>query len=59
MDRIIEIASDDRHLAIARGSMEIRSGNEIIGRVPLDDIGALICSAHGLTYSNNLIAKLA
>ncbi|WP_211274864.1 type II CRISPR-associated endonuclease Cas1 [Thalassospira alkalitolerans] len=59
MDRIIEIASDDRHLAVARGSMEIRSGNDVIGRVPLDDIGALICSAHGLTYSNNLIAKLA
>jgi CRISPR-associated protein Cas1 len=59
MDRIIEIASDDRHLAIARGSMEIRSGNDVVGRVPLDDIGALICSAHGLTYSNNLIAKLA
>ncbi|WP_412776067.1 type II CRISPR-associated endonuclease Cas1 [Thalassospira lucentensis] len=59
MDRIIEIASDDRHLAIARGSMEIHSGNDVIGRVPLDDIGALICSAHGLTYSNNLIAKLA
>ncbi|MFH1805161.1 MAG: type II CRISPR-associated endonuclease Cas1 [Pseudomonadota bacterium] len=59
MDRIIEISSDDRHLAIARGMMEIRSDGSVVGRVPLDDIGALICSAHGLTYSNNLIAKLA
>ena len=28
------------------------------GRVPLDDIGVLLCNAHGLTYSNNLLTEL-
>lgn len=29
------------------------------GRVPLDDIGVLICNARGLTYSNGLMTELA
>lgn len=56
--RVIEIASDGRHLAVSRGFMTISdSGNEV-GRVPLDDIGVLLCHAHGLTYSNNLVVAL-
>jgi CRISP-associated protein Cas1 len=27
--------------------------------VPLDDIGVLLCNAHGLTYSNNLLVELS
>ena len=30
-----------------------------LGRVPLDDISGLICTAHGAAYSNNLIVALA
>ena len=56
--RVIEIASDDRHLAVSRGFMTISSGGSEIGRVPLDDISVLLCHAHGLTYSNNLIVAL-
>ena len=29
------------------------------GRVPLDDIGVLLCNARGLTYSNGLMTELA
>ena len=29
------------------------------GRVPLDDIGVLLCNARGLTYSNSLMTELA
>ena len=29
------------------------------GRVPLDDIGVLLCNARGLTYSNDLMTELA
>ena len=57
--RVVEIASDDRHLAIARGFLTVSTGGEEVGRVPLDDIGVLLCHAHGLTYSNNLMVELA
>jgi len=30
-----------------------------LGRIPLDDIAAVIANAHGLTYSNNLLVALA
>ena len=56
--RVIEVASDGRHLALSRGFMTIESGGDEIGRVPLDDIAVLLCNAHGLTYSNNLLVKL-
>ena len=29
------------------------------GRVPLDDIGVLLCNGRGLTYSNSLMTELA
>ena len=57
--RIVEIAEQGRHLSIKRGFMVVQSGGEELGRVPLDDIGALIANAHGLTYSNNLVLALA
>lgn len=56
--RVIEIASDGRHLAVFRGFMTISANGAEVGRVPLDDIGVLLCHAHGLTYSNNLIVAL-
>ncbi|WIM10617.1 type II CRISPR-associated endonuclease Cas1 [Enhydrobacter sp.] len=57
--RIVEVAEDDRHLAVDRGLMTVSSKGAEIGRVPLDDIGALIVNAHGVTYSNNLVVRLA
>lgn len=59
MDRIIEIARDDRHLATEHGFMTVSENGAEIGRVPLDQIGAIIANAHGLTYSNNLLVRLA
>lgn len=32
---------------------------EEVGRIPLDDIAALIANAHGLSYTNNLLVALA
>ena len=57
--RVIEIATDGRHLAVHRGFMTVSASGTEIGRVPLDDIGVLLCHAHGLTYSNNLFVELA
>lgn len=57
--RVIEIAEDGRHLAKARGFLTVSADKAEIGRVPIDDIGAVIASAHGITYSNNLLTALA
>jgi len=59
LGRIVEIAEDGRHLAAERGFMTVSAGGAEIGRVPLDDIGAVIVNAHGCTYSNALIVRLA
>ncbi len=57
--RVIEVASDGRHLARFRGFMTVSEDGAEVGRVPLDDIGVLLCNARGLTYSNGLITELA
>ncbi len=57
--RVVEIASDRRHLALSRGFMTVSADGAEVGRVPLDDIGVLLCHAHGLTYSNNLLVELS
>ncbi|MDJ0947155.1 MAG: type II CRISPR-associated endonuclease Cas1 [Kiloniellales bacterium] len=57
--RVVEIASDGRHIAKDRGFMVVREAGAEVGRVPLDDLAAVIGNAHGLTYSTNLITALA
>ncbi|MCR9196738.1 MAG: type II CRISPR-associated endonuclease Cas1 [Hyphomonas sp.] len=57
--RIVEIAEDGRHLAKERGFLSVKSKGIELGRVPLDDIAAVIANAHGITYSNNLLVALA
>lgn len=57
--RVVEIASDGRHLAIDRGFMTVSERGSELGRVPLDDLAAVVANAHGLTYSNNLLVTLA
>lgn len=57
--RVIEVASDGRHLALDRGFMAIKGEDGEVGRVPLDDVGVLLINAHGITYSNSLLVALA
>lgn len=60
--RIVEVAENQRHLFVSRGFMVVKDtegeGKEL-ARIPLDDIGALIANAHGLSYTNNLLVALA
>ena len=58
-NRIVEIAEDGRHLAKERGFLAVKSEGAELGRVPLDDIAAVITNAHGITYSNTLLVALA
>jgi CRISPR-associated protein Cas1 len=55
----VEIETDGRHLAISRGFLTISEGGTEIGKVPLDDIAAVVANAHGLTYSNNALVELS
>jgi CRISPR-associated protein Cas1 len=57
--RVVESAEDGRHLAKERGFLTVHAGGAELGRVPLDDIAAVVASAHGITYSNNLLVALA
>jgi CRISPR-associated protein Cas1 len=57
--RVVEIAEDGRHLSAERGFLVVSAGGAEIGRVPLDDILAVVASAHGLTYTNGLVVRLA
>ncbi len=62
LGRIVEVSNDKRHLSLYRGFMLVNSTEEDrqeVGRVPLDDMSALIANAHGLSYTNNLLVALA
>lgn len=57
--RVVDIAEDGRHLAKDRGFLVVSEGGAEIGRVPLDDLSAVIANAHGLTFSKSLLSALA
>lgn len=59
MDQIVDISQDGRHLSRDRGFMKVEAAGEIIGRVPLDQISAVIAHSHGITWSNSLLVELA
>ena len=66
LSRIVEIADDHRHLSLFRGFMVVEDTQQErgtpareLGRVPLDDIAAVITHANDITYTNNLLVALA
>lgn len=59
MERVVDIATDGRHLSAYRGFLVISEEREEISRVPLDDVSAVIVHAHGITWSTNLVVALA
>lgn len=46
-------------MSLHRGFLVVSEGQEEVGRVPIDDVGAVIGNAHGLTYTNNFLVALA
>ncbi len=59
MDRIVDISTDNVHLSAHRGFLFIALKGEELGHVPLDDVAALIVHAHDVTWTTNLVVKLA
>ena len=58
---LVEISHEGRHLSVYRGFMKIaeRDSATELGRVPLDDIDALILAGPQITLSKNLMVELA
>lgn len=59
MDQIIDISQDGRHLSRDRGFLKVEAEGVVLGRVPLDQIAAVIVHTHGITWSNSLLVELA
>lgn len=59
MERIVDIATDGRHLSAHRGFLVVSEERAEVGRIPLDDVTAIIIHAYGVTWTTNLVAALA
>jgi CRISPR-associated protein Cas1 len=57
--RIIEIAQDGRSVHLERGFLAVREDGETVGKVALDDVDAVLASAHGVMWSNRALAALS
>ena len=52
--RVVEIANDARHLSLLHGFLLVSADGVEVGRIALDEIGAVVANAHGITYTNNV-----
>ncbi|HHN68020.1 MAG TPA: type II CRISPR-associated endonuclease Cas1, partial [Thermopetrobacter sp.] len=59
MERYVDIATDGVHLSVQRGFMTVKKEGGELGRVALDDIATVIVHSHGVTFSANLVTRLA
>lgn len=59
MDQILDITQDGRHLSRDRGFLLVSEKRGDLGRVPFDQIAAVIVHAHGVTWTNSLLVELA
>jgi CRISPR-associated protein Cas1 len=55
---VVDITERGRHASKDRGFLVVSSGSEEVGRVPLDDVAAVLLSASGSTVSVALLAEL-
>jgi len=56
--RTIEISGQGNHLYISQGSLCIRQGRQVVGQIPLEDIGLLLLDAPSTTYTHSVIAEV-
>jgi CRISPR-associated protein Cas1 len=59
LGRVVEIAENGRHLAREDGFLVINAGQQELGRIPLDDIIAVIATAPGTSTSCAALAELS
>lgn len=59
LGRVVEISEEGRHLSKERGFLVVQAGREEAGRVPLDDLMAVMATARGTSVSVALLSALA
>lgn len=59
LNRVLEIADENRYISLDRGFIVIKQGTETLGSVPLDDIAVLLLSAQSITFSKNILNELS
>lgn len=59
LGRIVEISGEGRRLSLHRGFLEISGPDGLLGKIPLDDIEAVIASSPAISYTNQALAALA
>lgn len=57
--RVVEISEDGRTLGVERGFLTVRLAGTEIGRVPLDDIAAVMCMSNWTLVSSAACCELA
>ena len=55
MERILDIATDNRHLSAYRGFLVVSEERQEVGRIALDDVAAVIVHAHGVTWTTKRV----
>lgn len=59
LNRVLEIAKENRYVSLKRGFIMIWHGKEEVGKVPLDDVAVLLLSAQSVTFSKNVINAIS
>jgi len=59
MERVVDIETEGLSLSVHRGFLTVSTVDGETGRIALDDIGALIVHAHGVTWSNTVFTRLS
>ncbi|MEN3930643.1 type II CRISPR-associated endonuclease Cas1 [Microvirga sp. W0021] len=59
LGQIVEVTGEGRHLSLERGFLKISMGSDVLGKVPLDDIEAVIVAHPAASLTTQVLAALA
>ena len=59
LNRVLEIAEENRYISLKRGFIVIQQGEHELGSIPLDDIAVLLLTAQGVTITKNILNALS
>lgn len=57
LNRVLEIAEENRYISLDRGFIVIESKGKELGRIPLDDVAVLLLSAQSITLTKKYIQR--
>lgn len=57
--RVVEIYDENKYLSLDRGFLLIQQESQVLGKVPLNDIGVLLLTAQGVTITKNVLNELS